>query len=91
MKNKIHNEWFQPIVKRSCPCNKKKTDVFAWGEYVCGKWRTVDYFCESCFESRVVSRLISHKNDCGCSFALVARSGYSIPAWIKMPEICKAA
>lgn len=84
-KIRIHNEWFMPIAKRTCLCGQKKTEVFSWGEYVIGKWRTVDHFCQSCFVERVAVRLSEHAGPCGCVFALKARSGYSIPAWIKMP------
>lgn len=85
-KQRIHNEWFQPLVKRTCPCGCKKVDTFAWGEYVYGKWRTIAHFCQTCFVKEVQSRLVDHAGPCGCVFALNARSGYSIPAWIKMPE-----
>lgn len=90
-KQRIHNEWFMPLAKKTCECGKKKTEVFAWGEYQYGRWRTVLHFCEECFASRIVSRLVSHKGDCGCDFALLPRSGYSIPAWIKMPDVCVKA
>lgn len=88
MKVRVHNEWFMPIAKRSCPCGQKKVEVFAWGEYVNGKWRTVDHFCHTCFQVRVIPRLTSHAAGCGCTFALNARSGYRIPEWIKMPTAC---
>jgi hypothetical protein len=91
MKTRIHNEWFQPIVKTSCPCGCKKTTVVAWGEYVNGKWRTVDHFCPSCFQERVITRLIAHADPCGCTFQLCARSGYRLPDWIKLPSACQAA
>lgn len=84
-KVRIHNEWFQPIQKTTCPCGQKKTDMFAWGEYVNGKWRTMDHFCQSCFVERVQKRLIAHAGPCGCVFNLIARNGYSIPSWIQMP------
>ncbi len=90
-KPRIHNEWFMPLSKTSCPCGCKKVQVFAWGEYHHGKWRTVDHFCQTCFEERVQKRLVQHADPCGCSFQLQARTGYSIPDWIKMPELCKAA
>lgn len=90
MKQRIHNEWFQPVVKTSCSCGLKKVEVFAWGEYVYGKWNNIDYFCQSCFVSRVLNLLIGHARGCGCKFNLAARSGHSIPKWIKMPESCTA-
>jgi hypothetical protein len=79
----VHNEWFQQISKRSCPCGQKKTDVFAWGEYLRGNWRTVEHFCEACYSSRVEPRLRNHASECGCTFAFQARSGYSLPAWLR--------
>lgn len=84
-KQRTHNEYFQPIVKTTCPCGRRKVQMFAWGEYVNGKWRTVDHFCQACFTSRVIPRLEAHAAGCGCDFALVPRSGCSIPDWIKMP------
>ena len=85
-KARIHNEWFQPIKKTSCPCGCKKTEVFAWGNYVNAKWRTVDHFCAACFTKRVLSRLLDHARPCGCAFALNARNGYCLPAWLKDAE-----
>jgi hypothetical protein len=84
----IHNEWFQPIVKTTCPCGAKKTSVFAWGNYVNAKWRTVDHFCKACFGQRVVIRLLAHADPCGCMFNMNARSGYGpLPTWISFPFI----
>lgn len=84
-KLRIHKEWFQPLRKHSCPCGEKKCDVFAWGEYVLGKWRTIDHFCYKCFSSRVLKRLKEHLVQCGCDFSFVPRAGYSIPNWLKTP------
>lgn len=81
-KIRIHNEYFQPLVKATCPCGQKKTQVFAWGEYSRGRWFTVDHFCQQCFSRRVIPRLLNHAGDCGCKFHLQARTGYSIPSWI---------
>jgi hypothetical protein len=88
-KTRVHNEWFQPIAKTTCPCGMKKTKVFTWGEYVRVQFRTIDHFCQSCFASRVIPRLLAHAKSCGCSFELQAKSGHSIPDWIKMPDTCK--
>jgi hypothetical protein len=90
--NRVHNEFFMQTVRTACVCgsNKKrggiKNIVYAWGEYRNAAWRTVDYFCEKCFETRVLKTLIPHANECGCSFKLVARNGYSLPAWLKLPD-----
>jgi hypothetical protein len=84
-KPRIHNEWFQPIVKTSCPCGRKKTTVVAWGQYVRCRWNTIDHCCQDCFDSRVVGRLLAHAGQCGCHFQLQARSGYRLPDWIRMP------
>lgn len=92
---RVHNEWFQPIVKRGrCLCRRDTAErlalgdirIFAWGEYVSAKWRTVDYFCLGCFAERIIPRLRQHANGCGCTFQVCARSGYTLPAWIKLPE-----
>lgn len=90
-KQRIHNEYFMSLVKKTCPCGKKKIEVFAWGEYFQGKWSTVDHFCQDCFPSRILPRLIQHATPCGCSFELRPRSGYTIPKWISMtPATCAA-
>lgn len=80
-----HKEWFKAIAKRTCTCGQKKTDVFSWGEYVSGKWRTVDYVCQSCFP-QILKRLQSHKNDCGCEFKLVGYRGQALPEWLVIPS-----
>lgn len=84
MKTRIHNEYFQPLKKTTCSCGAKKTECFAWGEYSRGKWYTVDHFCKNCFDEKIIPRLTSHAKDCGCSFNLIPRSGYTIPDWIKL-------
>lgn len=85
-KPRVHGEYFMPLMATTCPCGKRKTEVFAWGEYVNGKWRTVDHFCQGCFEQRVQLRLVEHAAGCGCAFELRSRAGYKIPEWIKLPE-----
>ena len=78
-----HNEWFRQLSKRSCPCGNRKITTYSWGEYVSGKWRTVEHFCQMCFRSRVVPRLKAHAGDCGCSFNLVFKGGKK-PSWLRM-------
>lgn len=85
VKPRVHREWFARLARRSCPCGLKKVEVYSWGEYVTGKWRTVDHFCEGCFPDRVVPRLLAHSAPCGCSFELVARDCV-LPAWLKLPD-----
>jgi hypothetical protein len=88
-KVRIHREWFQSLAKTRCPCGRNHTKVFAWGEYVSGRWRTVDHFCEECFSARVIPRIIRHAGGCGCVFEFCARSGHSaLPEWLKVPEAC---
>jgi hypothetical protein len=92
MKQRTHNEWFQSMVSPAiCPCGSKRKDriragkdasVYAWGEYVVGRWRTVDYFCECCFQTRVIPRLVKHAGNCGCTFQMCARNGHILPHWI---------
>lgn len=97
-KIRVHREWFMPVVRKACPCgsNSKrgapKHQVYSWGEYHNTKWRTVDYFCECCFQERVAKQLVVHAGGCGCVFELCARSGYGpLPEWLKMPEASCAA
>lgn len=85
-----------PVARKACPCgsNSKrggiKNQVYAHGEYARASWRTVNYFCEKCFHTRVVPQLVNHAGGCGCTFELKARVGHSLPAWLKMPEAtCK--
>lgn len=86
-KPRNHNEWFQPLVKKKCPtCGTKSNDVYAWGEYVNGKWRTVKHFCKSCFHKEVVVPLEAHSGPCGCIITLQARSGYSLPDWLTLEK-----
>lgn len=81
-KQRIHNEWFQPIVKTSCLCGAKNVEMFAWGEYSNGKWHSIAHFCRGCFAARVLSRLIAHAKPCGCSFQFKARTGHKLPDFI---------
>lgn len=88
-----HNEYFMPLAKNKCPTCKdggirKPVEVWAWGEYQYGKWRTVKHFCSHCFASEVVEPLLGHAGDCGCVINLVARSGYSLPSWLVLKEVC---
>lgn len=90
MKEKIYNIFFQPTVRKSCHCgsNSKrgapKHTVFACGEYINAKWHTVDYFCQQCFQTRIVPRLLQHMGEWCCKIAIRARSGYSLPDWITL-------
>lgn len=79
-----HSEWFRKVMDRKCPCGAK-TQVYSWGEYASGSWRTVDRFCESCFSTRVKRRLIDHAAGCGCSFKLNFRGG-ARPIWINIDQ-----
>lgn len=87
-----HNEWFRPVSlggRKSCPSCPAKLgpgeSVWSWGEYVNGKWRTVDHFCRECFPRNVRRRLSGHTDTCGCEVNLV---GYhtSLPAWLTLED-----
>lgn len=81
-----HNEWFHKVKATTCECGTKKTEVWTWGVYVRGKFRSILRCCEVCFDTRVVPRLTSHAAQCGCAFTLVSRHGSgALPAWIKLP------
>src|SRR5579885_1778141 len=92
---RVHNEWFQPTVAMRCDlginnkfrtANHQDLQVWVWGEYVIGKWRTVQKVCEACFETQVIPRLRQHAAPCGCTFALCARSGHGpLAPWLTLP------
>lgn len=90
-KQRNHNEWFRSVSlrgRKSCPSCKEKLQpgekIWSWGEYVHGKWRTVDHFCKSCFQENVKSRLTGHSVDCGCSITLVGYGGGELPEWLTL-------
>src|SRR6185437_6320203 len=82
-----HNEWFQPLAKRTRNCTNcgapmHGASMYAWGEYVVGKWQTVKHFCRACFVRDVATQLATHAQDCGCTITICARNGYSLPEWL---------
>lgn len=83
-KARIHNEWFQPLSdkRKTCPyCHVAVTSgLYAWGEYVYGKWRTVRHFCQECFPL-IQKSLQDHAMKCRCEIEYCARSGHSMPEW----------
>ena len=93
---RTHNEWFQTTVAPRCDCGSNKRSrthegkdlqVWIWGEYEYGRWRTVQKVCEACFAEHVIPRLRTHAAPCGCTFALQSRSGYgSLPHWLSLPS-----
>jgi hypothetical protein len=83
---KTYNAWFQPIKKTSCNCGAKHTQVVSWGEYSPrATFRTVEYICENCFPTRCLARLASYANSIGAKIKMNARSGYTLPNWLKLP------
>lgn len=83
-KTRQHNEWFRSVMpsRKTCPTCKAKLGVsriWSWGNYLYGKWRTVDYCCEHCFSETVASRLTDHAADCGCSINLIGYQGEKLP------------
>lgn len=89
----VHREWFMPTSYGLCDCGSTKrtrtaagkdTTTYVWGEYVVGRWRTVQRVCECCFQSVAIPRLRAHATPCGCSFQLVPRHGHSLPPWITL-------
>ncbi len=92
---RTHNEWFQSTCYGVCDCGSNKRArrqagvdliVYAWGEYVSGKWRTVRRVCQMCFQTDIIPQLRSHAAPCGCAFALVPRSGHTLPPWITLAD-----
>ncbi len=81
-----HNEWFRQISLKKCPSCGTRADVWSWGEYVRGNWRTVAHFCEHCFQTTVFGRLKAHLAKCGCSFNLICYGSGKLPDWLKLEE-----
>lgn len=93
-RNRLHNEWFRTVSlggRKSCPCCRTKLEsgeeIWSWGEYIIGKWRTVKHFCKSCFQQEVAEPLIRHKDDCGCRIELVVRG--IKPEWMSLTNKCE--
>lgn len=95
LKQRTHNEYFRPVFlggRKSCPeCRARLgpgESIWSHGEYVRARWRTVGNFCKECWPA-VRTRLLAHKKECGCAFAL---KGYhcGLPAWLTLSEACVA-
>lgn len=71
--------------RKSCSnCGAKLGDgefIWSWGEYHCGKWRTVRHFCRLCFQEEVRDVLLSHVAKCGCKVELIGKDG-ELPEWL---------
>lgn len=76
-----HSEWFRKVADKKCACGARGVQVFSWGEYVSGKWRTVDRLCERCYDTRVKQRLTDHAKGCGCMFKMNFKGGIR-PDWL---------
>jgi hypothetical protein len=92
----VHNEYFRSVRlggRRSCPCCHSKLrsgeQIWSWGEYVRGKWYTVQHFCQQCW-GEVENRLQGHAFQCRCSFQLVGYGGEQLPAWLSLEPACCA-
>lgn len=86
---RIHNEYFRPVSlnnRKSCPtCHIKLAStesIWSWGEYISATWRTVTYFCRSCYKQQVYSALVSHSNPCKCTIVLNMYRGEARPEWL---------
>ena len=86
-----HNEYFRTVSlskRKSCPyCYAKLAEgesVWSWGEYHAGKWRTVKYFCQVCFERNVKGLLLSHTDTCRCVVNLVGYGSEKLPTWLHL-------
>ena len=98
-RQRSHNEWFQTTTRCRCDCGLTGRDRatkgldpqgYIWGEYVSGRWRTIQYVCQNCFPE-VLRRLKAHTDPCGCTVNFCARSGHDIPEWMTDGEaFCNA-
>ena len=88
---RTHNEWFRTVSlknRKSCPTCWNKLppgeSIWSWGEYAYAKWRTITHFCVNCYDHEVRYPLIKHREECGCDFELISRSG-PLPKWLTLP------
>ena len=89
MIKRSHREWFRPVSagRKSCPsCHAKLgpgESPWSWGEYVYGKWRTVQHFCRECWPPIAV-RLVAHPIACHppCEIELAAYGSAKLPEWL---------
>lgn len=87
-KTRTHNEYFRPVSlhRKSCPNCKVKLEVgeniWSWGQYIIGKWRTITHFCKNCYPE-IQRELNNHIDECGCE---VEFKGYhcTLPDWLSL-------
>jgi hypothetical protein len=68
------------------PATERCQQVYSWGQYVVGKWRTIYHFCEHCAVERIEAPLSSHIADCGCSVSFQWKPGRQMPGFLKEME-----
>lgn len=83
-RQRTHNEWFMQLAKK-LPKSHKGCDgtQYAWGEYVRGKWYTIQHFCKCEFPA-IVQQLNSHTQQCGCDVKAQAQQGTKLPTWLAL-------
>jgi hypothetical protein len=80
------NIYIQPLSRpATCPCcnstrkNRKKFGqdvmVYVYGKYINARWRRVGTFCQGCYNVNFLPRFTT--------FKLKARSGHTLPYWIR--------
>ncbi len=95
---RLHREWFRTVSlngRKTCPTCHCKLEhgekLWSWGNYVCGRWNTVLYFCRCCSVEKVLVPLIEHRVDCGCDIALVGYQGEELPRWLSLQPRAKCS
>jgi len=81
------NLYVRALAKKSCPNCGEKNNPLSFGEYVSGKWRTIEHCCEKCFPSAIlplVERFKLHNNNRAVD--LVSYQGFTIPSWAKLEK-----
>lgn len=98
-KPKPHKEWFRSVSQKMCDCGAsafrlrklgkleqaRAFQVYAWGEYCYGKWRTIKKVCANC-QDGLYHQLQAHLDACGCSFEFTMYRGAEKPVWLKELE-----
>jgi len=90
----VRGAYFMPITRTNCACgsNRKRGSVkhqmYVMGEYVSGKFRSVEYFCSECFDRGIAPLLSSYVFSHGeGSLEIRGLRGCTLPAWIAIPVV----
>lgn len=90
---KTVNLWVRPLKQTTCPCGQRKTEVWAWGKYIAARWYTINHFCQTCFETRVIHWVKTRTQTTKGQevFVFKAYRNCAVPSWLRdtrLPSWC---